>query len=241
MEIPFRNAVIPGYFRPSRRPGQPLMILVNGLDNLKETEMHNVGNMFLEEGFNVFAFDGPGQGEMHKSMTVIPDYHKAVSRIIDWFEANHKGRINLDKIGTIGFSLGGYYSPMVAAYDQRISCAVGNGGPANLDFLGPGKKVHPLLQRGLPHAAGVRTYEESVIRYNLDIKKAPAMDRPLLIVHSGHDRLIPDGRKHADYFMNWANGQKELKFYPDGEHVCANYLDEVLPYSVDWLKKRLVK
>jgi hypothetical protein len=39
--------------------------------------------------------------------------------------------------------------------------------------------------------------------------------------------LIPQGKKHGDYFMEWASGEKELRFYPDGEHVCANYLDEV--------------
>ncbi|MHB9859053.1 hypothetical protein [Streptomyces sp. YIM S03343] len=39
--------------------------------------------------------------------------------------------------------------------------------------------------------------------------------------------------------MNWAVGEKELKFYPDGEHVCANYLDEALPYMVDWTSRHL--
>jgi hypothetical protein len=32
---------------------------------------------------------------------------------------------------------------------------------------------------------------------------------------------------------------KELKFYPDGEHVCANYLDEIIPYTTDWFIKHL--
>jgi hypothetical protein len=32
---------------------------------------------------------------------------------------------------------------------------------------------------------------------------------------------------------------KELKFYPDGEHVCANYLDEVIPYTIDWFIKHV--
>jgi hypothetical protein len=53
--------------------------------------------------------------------------------------------------------------------------------------------------------------------------------------------LIPNGREHADYFMEWAVGEKELKYYPDGEHICANYLDEVLPYAIDWLRKHLMK
>ncbi len=45
----------------------------------------------------------------------------------------------------------------------------------------------------------------------------------------------------SSLFMGWAVGEKELKYYPDGDHVCANYMDGVIPYSIDWLKKRLAK
>ena len=48
-----------------------------------------------------------------------------------------------------------------------------------------------------------------------------------------------DGKKHGDYFMDWASGEEELRFYPDGEHVCANYKDETIPYIIDWLNKHL--
>jgi len=39
--------------------------------------------------------------------------------------------------------------------------------------------------------------------------------------------------------MEWAVGDKELKYYPDGEHCCVHYLDEVYPYTFDWLAKHL--
>jgi alpha-beta hydrolase superfamily lysophospholipase len=93
----------------------------------------------------------------------------------------------------------------------------------------------------LTYLTGTKTYKESLEQLDIDIKTAPRLDRPLLIFHSGNDRLIPNGREHADYFMEWAVGEKELKYYPDGEHICANYLDEVLPYTIDWLRKHLMK
>lgn len=65
------------------------------------------------------------------------------------------------------------------------------------------------------------------------------MGRPLLIFHSGKDKLIPDGEGHAETFMAWAVGEKELKYYPEGVHVCANYLDETDAYMMDWLGKHL--
>ncbi|UCF85573.1 MAG: hypothetical protein JSV50_08065, partial [Desulfobacteraceae bacterium] len=82
------------------------------MDNIKEVELHYWGNLMLDAGFNTFAFDGPGQGEMWKNMKFIPDYEKAVSTVIDWFEENDKYNINLKRIATVGFSLGGYLSPL---------------------------------------------------------------------------------------------------------------------------------
>jgi len=40
--------------------------------------------------------------------------------------------------------------------------------------------------------------------------------------------------------MDWAIGEKELKSYPKGKHCCGNFLDEVVPYSIDWLRKHLL-
>jgi len=240
LEIPFRKTAIPGYLRIAQQRKSPLILLINGMDNLKEVENHYWGNLLSDAGFNVYTFDGPGQGEMWKNMKFISDYEKAVTAIIDWFNENDKYNIDLARIGAVGFSLGGYLAPRAAAFDKRICCAVGNGGPAHLRGFSNEMKANPILLKGLPYLTGTKTYKESLEQLDIDIKTAPPLDRPLLIFHSGKDRLIPNGREHADYFMEWAVGEKELKYYPDGEHICANYLDEVLPYTIDWLKNHLM-
>jgi len=240
VEIPFNKTVIPGYLRIAEQRKSPLILLINGMDNLKEVENHYFGNLLLDAGFNVYTFDGPGQGEMWKNMKFISDYEKAVTAIIDWFNENDKYNIDLARIGAVGFSLGGYLAPRAAAFDKRICCAVGNGGPAHLRGFSNEMKANPILLKGLPYLTGTKTYKESLEQLHIDIKTAPRLDRPLLIFHSGKDRLIPHGREHADYFMEWAVGEKELKYYPDGEHICANYLDKVLPYTIDWLRKHLM-
>jgi alpha-beta hydrolase superfamily lysophospholipase len=239
IDVPFHQTVIPGYLKIQPIPERPLIICINGMDNLKEIEQHSISSMFYEAGFNTLTFDGPGQGEMWSSMKMIPDYETAVTALIDWLEANDRFGIDLTRIGALGFSMGGYLAPAAAAYDSRISCAAGNGGPARLSDMPPQSRTNPLFLSMFPHATGKKTYEESLRYLAFDITKAPPLERPLLIFHSGKDRLIPDGKKHGDTFMKWARGDKELRFYEDGEHVCANYLDEVLPYTVDWFKHRL--
>ena len=238
VEIPFRNTVIPGYLRLQKEKNRPLIILINGMDNIKEIEQHYWANLFVEAGFNTYVFDGPGQGEMHSSMKMIPDYENAVIAIIDWFEANKHAEIDMHKIGTVGFSMGGYFSPLVAAHNKRVKCAVSNGGPAKLSLIPTGMKANPILKGCFPHTTGKRTYRESMEYLDYDITKAPPLECPLLLFHSGSDKILPNGGKHADIFMDWARGEKELVFYPDGEHVCANYLDEVIPKTIDWLLKQ---
>lgn len=240
VDIPFEETFIPGYLRLTKQPNSPLVIFINGMDNLKEIELHHYGTMYTSAGFNTLAFDGPGQGEMWEAMKLIPDYEKVVSTIIDWLGENDKYHLNLSKIGTVGWSLGGYLAPRAAAFDQRICCAIGSGGPAFDDFLKNKNKVNPLLLKGIPHLAGAETYEEALKMIDFNINSAPPMDRPLLIFQSGADRLIPDGREHARVFLDWAIGEKESIFYPDGDHVCSNYLDETDGHMIDWLRKNLM-
>jgi dienelactone hydrolase len=235
VEIPFRNSVIPGYLRLQKEKERPLIILINGMDNIKEIEQHYWANLFVESGFNTFVFDGPGQGEMQYSMKMIPDYEKSVITVMDWFEANSHAEIDMNQIGTVGFSMGGYFSPLAAAHDRRIKCVVSNGGPAKLSLIPTGMKANPILKGCFPHATGLKTYRESLEYLDYDITKAPPIECPLLLFHSGNDKILPNGQKHAEIFMDWAQGEKELVYYPDGEHVCANYLDEVIPKTIDWL------
>jgi hypothetical protein len=171
LEIPFRGTAIPGYIRLAKQPNKPLIILINGADNIKEIENHYWGDLRLDAGFNVFTFDGPGQGEMWKNMKLIPDYEKAVSTIIDYFEKNNKYNIDLGRIGVEGWSLGGYLAPRAAAFDRRISCAVGNGGPG---FFLREIIANPIYSRAMLYMTGLKKIEEvKTIMEPLDLKKVP--------------------------------------------------------------------
>ena len=72
-DISFRGAKIPGYIRLQSEQNRPLVIFVNGMDNVKEIEQHAFSSRFYNSGFNTLTFDGPSQGEMYSSMEMIPD------------------------------------------------------------------------------------------------------------------------------------------------------------------------
>jgi len=46
--------------------------------------------------------------------------------------------------------MGGFFAPLSAAHDKRIKCAIGNGGPADLEFLLPERKANPILIKRFP-------------------------------------------------------------------------------------------
>ena len=183
-------------------PHKPLVIHLSGLDNIKEVENHYMGSRVIEAGLNFFTFDGPGQGEMRKNMKMISDYEKAVSAIIDWFEQNNKYNINLKAIGISGWSFGGYLAPRAAAFDKRISCAIGNGAVGYITAK-TADKVNPIWVKDLLYVTGLKsTAEAKHIWTEIDIRKAPPLDRPLLIFQGGKDTVVPNPREQADYIMN---------------------------------------
>ncbi|HWE63619.1 MAG TPA: alpha/beta hydrolase, partial [Chloroflexota bacterium] len=65
VSIPYQEGeIMPGILRrPWHVPRPPVVILIPGLDSVKE-ELHSYGEDFLRRGMAVLAIDGPGQGEM---------------------------------------------------------------------------------------------------------------------------------------------------------------------------------
>lgn len=240
IEIPYNGISIPGYLRLADTPDKPLVIFVNGMDNIKEAEGHSQGTIYKQHGFNFFTFDGPGQGEMWKNMKFDgKEYHKAVSSIIDWFEQQRIYKIDTGRIALVGFSLGGYLAPVSSAYDKRVKCTAGNSGLVYIGGINGLKKLNPIWQRGVTYMTGYKTLEEAVDKFDWDIEDAPNLQVPLLFYHAGKDEVMPSPKIHAEKMMRWARGEKILKYYEDGEHCTQNYLDEVFPEIIDWLKIKL--
>jgi alpha-beta hydrolase superfamily lysophospholipase len=240
--IPYEYLEIPGYIHHAAEENAPLVIYVNGMDNMKEAENHFFGQTMADNGINFFAFDGPGQAETWQQMKFDLDYYKVVSAVIDWFFANNKQlKMDLSRIATVGFSLGGHLAPLSAAHDDRICCTVGNSGFARIGGVKGARKLNPIWQRGIEFMTGYGNFAQAVSHFDLDITKAPSLKCPLLFFHAGKDEVMPSPKEQADMFMNWATGEKELRYYPDAEHCTVDRLDEVFPYIVDWLQKQFAQ
>ena len=115
--VPYNGGFLPTYkFKPLEHPKETLVIH-GGFDSFIE-EFFPLATFLVEKGYEVYMFDGPGQGKalFEHQLKLIPEWEKPVSTILDYF--------NLNDVILIGISLGGYLGLRAAVYDQRISKVV---------------------------------------------------------------------------------------------------------------------
>jgi len=235
VEIPFSGATMVGTLRrPVEAAKLPLVLLLPGLDSTKE-EFFYWENVFLKRGLATFSLDGPGQGECGYNSHIRPDYEAAVSTALDTL--TKRSDIDPNRIGLAGVSLGGYYTPRVAAFEPRVKAAVGICGPWN--FADCWSFLPWLTRAAFQYHSGANDESEAIVNANklsLD-GVAQKIKQPLLIIHGKLDRLIPweQGVKIVDA----VGANAELAMFENGNHVCNNIPYIYRPLTADWLQEKL--
>jgi pimeloyl-ACP methyl ester carboxylesterase len=145
-EIPYEHTTLPGYFHrvDNSARQRPTIVMHSGFDGSAE-EMHVDGaRAAVERGYNVLAFDGPGQfGPVHREgLTFRPDWEKVVTPVVDF--VLRFPVVDPKKIALMGVSFGGELAPRAAAYEKRIAALIVNDGvydygAANLSHVPEGQ------------------------------------------------------------------------------------------------------
>ncbi|HEY6102564.1 MAG TPA: alpha/beta fold hydrolase [bacterium] len=245
VEIPFEGVMLAANLRRpanhaewvgierGRDRRSPLVLLIPGLDSAKE-EFFHWEEVFLARGMATLSLDGPGQGESGELLPIRQDYEGAVSAAIDALAGRED--LDLTRIGAAGVSLGGYYAPRAAAFDDRIRAVAAIGGP--FDFGACWPHLPELTRATFIHharAAGDAEGREGAARLSLR-GVLPRLRQPLLVVSGRLDRIIPP--EQAERVAAEAPNAT-LVMYPDGNHVCNNIPYKYRPLVADWLWERL--
>lgn len=124
--IPYEGTTLPGYFYRADTSGdaRPTVIMCNGFDGSVE-EMHFFGAAAaVERGYNVLAFDGPGQpGTRHRhGLNFRPEWERVVTPVIDL--ALTRPEVDPTRIALLGNSMGGLLMPRAAAFDDRVAAVI---------------------------------------------------------------------------------------------------------------------
>ena len=114
-KVPYENGFLPAMrLSSSNKPAKGTIVIHGGFDSLIE-EFYCFWEYFAEAGYDVIAFDGPGQGGALRKygLTFEHDWEKPIKAVLDYF--------NLSDITLLGISMGGYWCLRAAAFEKRIS------------------------------------------------------------------------------------------------------------------------
>jgi len=112
-DIPYGEATLSAYRYTCDNP-RATVVFLNGFDGYIE-ELTRLFLAFRDAGYDVIAFDGPGQGAVleETGMPMTPEWEKPTGAVLDYF--------GLDDVTVVGCSLGGCLALRAAAFEQRIT------------------------------------------------------------------------------------------------------------------------
>ncbi|MEV4448033.1 alpha/beta hydrolase family protein [Streptomyces mirabilis] len=126
VDIPYENTTLPGYLFLVDDSGapRPTVVYTSGYDSTLEESYFAIAAAALRRGYNVLAFDGPGQGAALREQKLVfrPDWEAVTTPVIDY--AVSRPEIADDKIILFGYSLGGYLVARSAAFEHRIAALI---------------------------------------------------------------------------------------------------------------------
>ena len=134
VEIPFEQAALPGYFFRPRDDtrARATVILTGGYDGTAEELYFYNGAAALARGYNVLAFDGPGQGAalLQRGLVLRPDWENVIAPVVDY--ALTRPEVDAARIALIGLSLGGHLAPRAASVERRLAACIADCGAFDL-------------------------------------------------------------------------------------------------------------
>jgi pimeloyl-ACP methyl ester carboxylesterase len=120
-KVPYENAFLPAMKIPTlsgKKKGT--IVLHGGFDSYIE-EFYSWMRYFSDHGYEVIAFEGPGQGAARKKYGLVLDHEweKPAKVILDYFQ--------LRDVTWLGISMGGYFCFRAAAFEPRIKRVIASG------------------------------------------------------------------------------------------------------------------
>ncbi|AVQ38558.1 alpha/beta hydrolase [Clostridium botulinum] len=112
-EVPYDEGKLPVLYTKAVGEKKDTILLHGGNDSYME-ELFFPMLYFAEQGFDVYLFEGPGQGGVMRTQGKHFTYkwERPVTAVLDY--------LDIDDVTIIGASLGGMLAPRAAAYEKRI-------------------------------------------------------------------------------------------------------------------------
>jgi pimeloyl-ACP methyl ester carboxylesterase len=259
VEIPFEGSSLPALLVHAEGPAagasnrSPAMVFFDGFDITKEIQYFKGVPDLVARGIACLIVDGPGNGESvrFRGLYLRHDTESYASAAYEYLAA--RPEIDPKRIGVMAISLGGYYAPRAAAFEQRFACCLAWG--AQWDYWQVWKERFDKLDAGNSPSLSV-PWRHLLWIFDVDTREK-AMKRlegfrldgvvqritcPFLLVHGEGDEQIPLAIAQK-CFDAVGSRNKTLKVFSreeGGYHHCQ--IDNVsigVAYMWDWVESVL--
>ncbi len=125
-QVPYGEGFLPAMRLAPQKAKKGTVLIHGGFDSLIE-EFYAIWKLFSENGYEVIAFEGPGQGGALRIAHLPFDHawEKPTGAVLDYF--------NLSEAAILGISMGGYWCLRAAAFEKRIQQVIAF--PPLLDWM----------------------------------------------------------------------------------------------------------
>ena len=120
-KVPYLETFMPAMkISPVRENKKGVIVMHGGFDSFVE-EFYSWMRYFSDQGYEVIAFEGPGQGAALKKYRLALDYEweKPAKAVLDYFKLND--------VTWLGISMGGWFCFRAAAFEPRIKRVIASG------------------------------------------------------------------------------------------------------------------
>ena len=249
VELPYRGKTLPailhlppGYYQSSSKV--PVIVAVSGMDGFKERSVALYNDTWMQRGYAVLAFEGPGYWEppLRGIYVDVPGWAEAAKSLADWLVK--RPEIDAGKIGMTGVSYGSFFTVIMMAADARYkACAVTGtcyepGGETIFNRASPTFKKRFMFMSGITDE---REFDE--FRKTIDWNGyAQKVKGAYLVACGEYDQLCP--LEYTDAFVKALGGPKQLLVYEGGNHSIALTTatergPEPRAYQAEWMAARL--
>lgn len=253
VEVPYGDSAFPALFvRGTGEGPRPAMVYVQGLDSMKEM-VYRVGiaQQLARRGISTLIVDQPGTGEALRYRGLHGVYDAEQWGTPAYEALAERDDVDPSRVGVMGWSLGGYYAPRVAAYEPRYSlCAVWG---ANYDWgelqkrrlANEGDRPVPHYWEHVQWVFDKPSLEEFMAwAPRMNLREAVTRIRvPFLVTHGENDGQIPMEYAVAQFEGAVNSPDKEFKVFTADEggasHAGADNEAVPVAYLADWVAEHL--
>jgi alpha-beta hydrolase superfamily lysophospholipase len=230
-----------GWFVPGAEPARGTVIFCHGHAGSLDPDLKYVP-AFHNHHFSVLQFDFRAHGRS-EGQCVSMGYNERLDLLgaVDWLQARA-----IERVGVLGFSMGGSVAISAAAQCPAIAAIISDGGFARIEpTLRAGMRDRGMPAR-LADILSPLIVEIAGWRVGCDLPAADPLrwiarisPRPVLLIHGGQDSYIPHGE--IDRLYAAAGHPKELWLVTEAEHRQVDavhpeeYIARVLGFFDQWL------